>query len=115
MNQHVIHTNVADSCKCSIKVVCSAALITTQVPRSLEPVFIQTPTPLIRKKSRPTVMLIIVSILFSSVQSHDLIRDTWYKGFSDSEDVMLRYVMGVNGLDGPSINRFVIVKVNGWI
>ena len=44
----------------------------------------------------PTFLLIMIPILPSNFKSRDLIRSTWYKGFRDSEDVMLRYIMGVN-------------------
>ena len=93
----ILHPKMADSCNCSV------VPTRPQVQRKLEPAFIQTPT--IKKKLGPTFLLIMVPILFSSVQSRDLIRDTWYKGFRDSEDVMLRYIMGVNGLDDSQINR----------
>ena len=52
-----------------------------------------------------TFLLIMVPILFSSTKPRNLIRGTWYKGFRDSEDVMLRYIMGVNGLNDSQINK----------
>ena len=93
-----------DYCNCS---TVSSAISRPQVQRRLEPPFIQTPMSKSRtqKKLGPTFLLIMIPILFSSVQSRDLIRDTWYKGFNDSEDVMLRYIMGVNGLDDLQINK----------
>ena len=68
----ILHPKMADSCNCS------AAPTRSQIQRKLEPAFIQTPT--IKKKLGPSFLLIMVPILFSSVQSRDLIRDTWYKG-----------------------------------
>ena len=46
-----------------------------------------------------TFLLILIPILPASSGSRDLVRSTWYRGYGDSEDVMLRFVMGVNGLD----------------
>ena len=92
-----------DYCKCS---TVSSAISRPQVQK-LESPFIQTPMlkAQTQKKLGPTFLLIMIPILFSSIQSRDLIRDTWYKGFNDSEDVMLRYIMGVNGLDDLQINK----------
>ena len=63
------------------------------------------PATRVKRKLGPTFLLIMIPILFSSIKSRGLIRDTWYKGFSDSEDVMLRYIMGVNGLNESQINH----------
>ena len=52
-----------------------------------------------------TFLLILIPHLCSEVGSRDLIRNTWYKGVRDSEDVMLRYVMGTNGLTRTQINQ----------
>ena len=51
-----------------------------------------------------TFLLILIPHLYSKVESRDLIRNTWYKGFSDSPGVMLRYVMGTKGLDRAQID-----------
>ena len=56
-------------------------------------------------KLGPTFLLIMVPILPASIGSRDLIRGTWYKGFKDSENVMLRYMMGVKGLDQSQISQ----------
>ena len=63
--------------------------------------------PATQKKNKlgPTFLLILVPILPAAIGSRDLIRGTWYKGFRDSEDVMLRFMMGVNGLDQSQINQ----------
>lgn len=52
-----------------------------------------------------TFLLILIPHLYSKVESRDLIRNTWYKGFSDSPGVMLRYVIGTKGLDRAQIDR----------
>ena len=57
----ILHPKMADSCNCS------AAPIRPQVQRKSELAFIQTPT--LKKKLGPTFLLIMVPILFSSVQS----------------------------------------------
>ena len=48
---------------------------------------------------RTTFLLIMVPILPSSFHNREIIRDTWYKGFTDGEDVMLRFAIGVRGID----------------
>ena len=100
----ILHTETAvgsvglaeqqDSCNCSMvssKAEVQGRLKSAPMPKT--------------QKLGPTFLLIMVPILFSSVESRDLIRDTWYKDFKDSEDVMLRYIMGVNGLTDSQINR----------
>ena len=68
---------------------------------------VQSPMQVTRANGRlgPTFLLIMVPILFSKFESRDLIRNTWYKGFMDSEEVMLRYIMGVNGLSDVQTNK----------
>ena len=69
-----------------------------------------TTAPVARKtnfKLGPTFLLILIPILPKSSESRDLIRDTWYKGFNDSEDVMMRFMMGVNGLDQSVISKLL--------
>ena len=46
-----------------------------------------------------TFLLIIVPVLPSSFRARDVIRNTWYKGFNDGDDVMLRFAMGIKGID----------------
>ena len=46
-----------------------------------------------------TFLLIMTPILPSSFRSRETIRNTWYKGFTDSKDVMLRFAMGIKGVD----------------
>ena len=59
-----------------------------------------TSSPLPSAKHRfKTYLLIMVPILPSSFRSREMIRSTWYKGFADGEDVMLRFAMGVKGID----------------
>ena len=98
-----------DSCNCSTDMLplTAKALMENQMneAKRLKPtVRIQSPVQTTRKLG-PTFLLIMVPILFSSVESRDLIRGSWYKGFRDSEDVMLRYIMGVNGLNDSQINK----------
>ena len=45
-----------------------------------------------------TFLLIMLPILPSSFSSREMIHSTWYKGFTDSEDVMLRFAMGIKGV-----------------
>ena len=52
-----------------------------------------------------TFLLILIPHLGSKVASRDLIRNTWYDGFRDSEGVMLRYVMGTNGLTHTQLSQ----------
>ena len=75
-----------------------------QVP-SLESKQIVLPTRGVKKKLGPTFLLIMVPILFSSTNSRNLIRNTWYKGFRDTEHVMLRYIMGVNALNDSQMKQ----------
>ena len=46
-----------------------------------------------------TFLLIMIPILPSSFRPREIIRSTWYKGFNDSKDVMLRFAMGIKGVD----------------
>ena len=75
-----------------------------QVP-SLESKQIVSPIRGIKKKLGPTFVLIMVPVLFSSTNSRNLIRNTWYKGFGDTEHVMLRYIMGVNTLNDSQMKQ----------
>ena len=52
-----------------------------------------------------TFLLILIPHLCSEVGSRDLIRNTWYNGFRDSEGVMLRYAMGTNGLTHTQMSQ----------
>ena len=45
-------------------------------------------------KLGPTFLLILIPVLPSSNKGRVLIRETWYRGFRDSDDVMLRFMMG---------------------
>lgn len=58
-------------------------------------------------KLGPTFLLILIPHLCSEVHSRDLIRNTWYKGFSDSPGVMLRYVMGIQGLNQTQVTQLL--------
>ena len=58
-----------------------------------------------KEKLGPTFLLILVSIRPQALEQRTLIRTTWYKGFSDSKDVMLRYLMGLKGLNVSDISR----------
>ena len=95
-------------CNCSSTSVTAEPLTKGQISRYLgSTIRIQVPVQTTPAKGKlgPTFLLIMVPILFSSIESRDLIRSTWYKGFRDSEDVMLRYIMGVNGLNDLQINK----------
>ena len=54
-----------------------------------------------------TFLLIMIPILPSSFSSREMIRSTWYKGFTDSEDVMLRFAMGIKGVDANVTEQLV--------
>ena len=58
-----------------------------------------------KKKLGPTFLLILVPIRPHALEQRTLIRTTWYKGFNDSKDVMLRYMMGLKGLNVSDISR----------
>ena len=97
-------------CNCSTSAVTAEPLTKGQMNRKLRTQSItriqaSVQTTQAKGKLGTTFLLIMVPILFSSIKSRDLIRDTWYKGFRDSEDVMLRYIMGVNGLNDSQINK----------
>ena len=61
------------------------------------------------KATRPfnVFLLIMVPILPSSFSSREVIRSTWYNGFTDSEDVMLRFAMGIKGIDANVTKQLV--------
>jgi len=40
----------------------------------------------------------MIPVMPSYVSNRELIRNTWYKGFNDSEDVMLRFAMGTKDI-----------------
>ena len=90
----------SDSCDCS-----TVSSPTTKPHTQSKLIQTQLGKPQTKKKLGPTFLLIMIPILFSSIESRDLIRDTWYKGFSDSKDVMLRYIMGVNGLNDSQLGQ----------
>ncbi|XP_065903353.1 beta-1,3-galactosyltransferase 6-like [Dysidea avara] len=46
-----------------------------------------------------TFLLIMIPIVPSYFTNRELIRNTWYKGFNDSEDVMLRFAMGTEDIN----------------
>ena len=101
-------------CNCSMRDVLPLTAKPIMISQIREPerkleasLVVQSPvqTTQAKKKLGPTFLLIMVPILFSSIESRDLIRSTWYKGFRESEDVMLRYIMGVNGLNDLQINK----------
>ena len=48
-----------------------------------------------------TFLLIMVSMQPERFSARQCIRNTWYRGFSDSEDVMMRFVIGTKGLTNP--------------
>ena len=58
-----------------------------------------------KKKLGPTFLLILVPIRPQAYEQRALIRKTWYKGFKDGKDVMLRYVMGLEGLNVSEWSR----------
>ena len=55
-----------------------------------------------------TFLLIMVPILPSSFRSRDMIRSTWYKGRTDSEDTMLRFALGIKGIDANVTEQLVV-------
>ena len=50
------------------------------------------------KRRYNTFLLIMIPVMPSYVSNRELIRNTWYKGFNDSEDVMLRFAMGTKDI-----------------
>ena len=56
-------------------------------------------------KLGPTFLLILIPVLPSSSKGRVLIRETWYRGFRDNDDVMLRFMMGMNSLDQSEIRE----------
>ena len=62
-------------------------------------------TSTVTKRAFTTFLLIMVPILPKSFHSREIIRDTWYKGFSGSKDVMLRFVMGTAGLNDINVTN----------
>lgn len=52
-----------------------------------------------------TFLLIMVSTLPESFVARESIRDTWYNGFNDSEDVIVRFAMGTNGTGEDVVAR----------
>ena len=73
-------------------------VLTTRTQATLQPTRV-------KRRLGPTFLLIMVPILASSSESRDLIRGTWYKGFRNNKQVMLRYIMGVSGLNDSQINK----------
>ena len=95
-------------CKCVNASVTAEPSTKGQISRQLVlTTRIQATVQTTRVKGRlgPTFLLIMVPILASSSESRDLIRSTWYKGFRNSKEVMLRYIMGINGLSDSQINK----------
>jgi len=65
----------------------------SQSRSSRKPSPTQSTKPIVKRRYN-TFLLIMVPILPDSISSRKLIRNTWYKGFNDSEEVMLRFAMG---------------------
>ena len=57
-----------------------------------------------------TFLLIIVPVRPWGIKARQLIRNTWYKGFSDNRDCMLRFAVGGRGMG--SNKRFEIAEEN---
>ena len=69
-----------------------------------------TPTRTIRRTPEGSVklttfLLIMVSTLPESFIARESIRDTWYHGFNDSEDCIVRFAVGTNGTEGDVVAR----------
>jgi len=60
-----------------------------------------------------TFLLIMVPSLPVYATSRDLIRNTWYKGFSDSNEVMLRFAMGTKEVTSNVTMATQLTKENG--
>ena len=61
---------------------------------------------LISSDGKPTTfLLIMVSIQSEGFIARQCIRNTWYRGFSDSEDVIMRFVIGTKGITSPSLKQ----------
>jgi len=54
---------------------------------------------------RTTFLLIMVSIQSEEFSARQCIRNTWYRGFSDSEDVMMKFVIGTKGVTNSTLKR----------
>ena len=52
-----------------------------------------------------TLLLIMVSTLPESFVARESIRDTWYHGFNDSEDVIVRFAVGTKGAEEDVVTR----------
>jgi len=50
-----------------------------------------------------TFLLIMVSIQPEGFSARQCIRNTWYRGFSDSEDVVMRFAIGTKGASSSSL------------
>jgi len=50
-----------------------------------------------------TFLLIMVSVQPEEFSARQCIRNTWYRGFSDSEDVMMRFAIGAKGVTNPNL------------
>ncbi|XP_065900989.1 beta-1,3-galactosyltransferase 6-like [Dysidea avara] len=85
-------------------VPCNCSKLTT-IGVASHPIASSTAVAQIKKKLGPTFLLILVPIRPQALEQRTLIRTTWYKGFSDSKDVMLRYLMGSKGLNASDISR----------
>jgi len=61
---------------------------------------------IISSDGKPTTfLLIMVSIQPEGFSARQCIRNTWYRGFNDSEDVMMRFVIGTKGITSPSVEQ----------
>ena len=52
-----------------------------------------------------TLLLIMISTLPDSFIARDSIRDTWYRGFNDSQDVIVRFAVGIKGTGEDVVAR----------
>ncbi|XP_065903354.1 beta-1,3-galactosyltransferase sqv-2-like [Dysidea avara] len=59
-----------------------------------------------------TFLLIMVSIQPEGFSARECIRNTWYRGFNDSENVMMRFVIGTKGVTNSTVTLRLLKKEN---
>jgi len=66
------------------------------------------PDPVNNSSKSVTFLLIMIPIRPTSFGKRKLIRSTWYSGYKDSKDVMLRFIVGTKGTPANLLNQLKV-------
>ena len=86
-------------CICSSVKIASEKVTNLQANLSTSPAALSTEADAGTTWTKPsTFLLIMVPTRSTGFEKRQSIRNTWYKGYNDSSDVMLRFIIGTEGI-----------------